>query len=146
MGETIDIMSSACMGGVGRLGLITPSNLSVTVLIWFEMDTEKLSFVRDPPDEYLCMVCAKVLNEPQLTDCCGQHFCQACLEQWFEKQGKKVCPHCRSETFAHMRDLPLKRKLSTLKIYCPNQKEGCCLLYTSPSPRDATLSRMPSSA
>ena len=24
--------------------------------------------------------------------------------------------------------------------------EGCCLLYTSPSPRDATLSRMPSSA
>ena len=25
-------------------------------------------------------------------------------------------------------------------------KQGCCLLYTSPSPRDATLSRMPSSA
>ena len=24
--------------------------------------------------------------------------------------------------------------------------EDCCLLYTSPSPRDATLSRMPSSA
>ena len=26
------------------------------------------------------------------------------------------------------------------------QIESCCLLYTSPSPRDATLSRMPSSA
>ena len=26
------------------------------------------------------------------------------------------------------------------------QTEGSCLLYTSPSPRDATLSRMPSSA
>ena len=25
-------------------------------------------------------------------------------------------------------------------------REGSCLLYTSPSPRDATLSRMPSSA
>ena len=25
-------------------------------------------------------------------------------------------------------------------------QEGSCLLYTSPSPRDATLSRMPSSA
>ena len=25
-------------------------------------------------------------------------------------------------------------------------KNGACLLYTSPSPRDATLSRMPSSA
>ena len=29
----------------------------------------------------------------------------------------------------------------------PNEKwENTCLLYTSPSPRDATLSRMPSSA
>ena len=27
-----------------------------------------------------------------------------------------------------------------------NQKTNICLLYTSPSPRDATLSRMPSSA
>ena len=27
-----------------------------------------------------------------------------------------------------------------------NQMINCCLLYTSPSPRDATLSRMPSSA
>ena len=26
------------------------------------------------------------------------------------------------------------------------QNNNCCLLYTSPSPRDATLSRMPSSA
>ena len=34
-------------------------------------------------------------------------------------------------------------------IYCcviPDRDDNCCLLYTSPSPRDATLSRMPSSA
>ena len=31
-------------------------------------------------------------------------------------------------------------------IYSEAQKQGGCLLYTSPSPRDATLSRMPSSA
>ena len=29
---------------------------------------------------------------------------------------------------------------------CPRHRCGNCLLYTSPSPRDATLSRMPSSA
>mgnify|MGYP003313450912 CR=1 FL=1 len=28
----------------------------------------------------------------------------------------------------------------------PRARSWCCLLYTSPSPRDATLSRMPSSA
>ena len=81
--------------------------------------------MKDLPDDYQCMICAKVLNEPHLTDCCGQHFCQACLEQWFKKQAKKICPHCRSETFAHMRYVPLKRKIDVLEVYCPNQKEGC---------------------
>ena len=33
-----------------------------------------------------------------------------------------------------------------LPIYCMNVAYPTCLLYTSPSPRDATLSRMPSSA
>ena len=35
--------------------------------------------------------------------------------------------------------IPLGQGASNLKLYT-------CLLYTSPSPRDATLSRMPSSA
>ena len=33
-----------------------------------------------------------------------------------------------------------------LYFYPKDNTPGCCLLYTSPSPRDATLSRMPSSA
>ena len=33
-----------------------------------------------------------------------------------------------------------------VKIVKDNAKVKFCLLYTSPSPRDATLSRMPSSA
>ena len=74
---------------------------------------------------YQCMICAKVLNEPHLTDCCGQHFCQACLEQWFKKQTKKICPHCRSETLTHISYIPLKRKIDDLDVYCPNQQGGC---------------------
>ena len=35
---------------------------------------------------------------------------------------------------------------STLQIFQPVAESYSCLLYTSPSPRDATLSRMPSSA
>ena len=31
-------------------------------------------------------------------------------------------------------------------VYDPNMKDRDCLLYTSPSPRDKRLSRMPSSA
>ena len=37
-------------------------------------------------------------------------------------------------------------KLSTPKVVVKAQVHAGCLLYTSPSPRDATLSRMPSSA
>ena len=33
-----------------------------------------------------------------------------------------------------------------MKVVLFDAKTGGCLLYTSPSPRDATLSRMPSSA
>ena len=32
------------------------------------------------------------------------------------------------------------------RLVFANDQYNCCLLYTSPSPRDATLSRMPSSA
>ena len=32
------------------------------------------------------------------------------------------------------------------QVYVRNKGKQTCLLYTSPSPRDATLSRMPSSA
>ena len=38
------------------------------------------------------------------------------------------------------------KKLSLSRKAAIIDKQGCCLLYTSPSPRDATLSRMPSSA
>ena len=37
-------------------------------------------------------------------------------------------------------------KIATTDISTPEFKPWICLLYTSPSPRDATLSRMPSSA
>ena len=44
---------------------------------------------------------------------------------------------------------PACRNLSNLGdkvIFRDEPRFNCCLLYTSPSPRDATLSRMPSSA
>ena len=37
-------------------------------------------------------------------------------------------------------------KYHTQKLHYANKLKTICLLYTSPSPRDATLSRMPSSA
>ena len=41
---------------------------------------------------------------------------------------------------------PLLTRVSGLETALNESKALACLLYTSPSPRDATLSRMPSSA
>ena len=43
-------------------------------------------------------------------------------------------------------ETPLPIFLSQIKILSHKEKDDCCLLYTSPSPRDRTRSRMPSSA
>ena len=57
-----------------------------------------------------------------------------------------VCPHCggRLEQIAVIKDkvvaLAILRSLQETTVFKP------CLLYTSPSPRDRTRSRMPSSA
>ena len=86
----------------------------------------ELSFVVEPSEEYHCPICTKVLVEPHVTDCCGQHFCEECLKQWFKEQlGEKICPHCRSEEFTHIRYLPLKRKINELPVYCSNRENGC---------------------
>ena len=52
----------------------------------------------------------------------------------FEQQGRADLAQIESE------------EIAVIEKYLPKQMDEGCLLYTSPSPRDATLSRMPSSA
>ena len=83
------------------------------------------AFVSQPPEDYFCSICTRVMCDPHLTDCCGQHFCRSCLLQWFHKQGRRQCPHCRNQSLNHIIDLPLKRKINELDVYCPNKGVGC---------------------
>ncbi len=84
-------------------------------------------FVETVPDRYVCTVCTKVLRDPHLTSCCGQHFCETCLNYWFEKHRQQSCPHCRTKGsgFNHFLDKKLKREISELKIWCSNKDKGC---------------------
>ena len=52
-----------------------------------------------------------------------------------------VIQHCANETI-----LEIGSYCGKSACYLADAAEQVCLLYTSPSPRDATLSRMPSSA
>ena len=53
------------------------------------------------------------------------------------------CLSCEKQVY----DLSKLSKFEALSLLKNKEENPCiCLLYTSPSPRDATLSRMPSSA
>ena len=86
-------------------------------------------FIDEVSDRFICQICTKVLAEPHLAVCCGQHFCESCLNEWFKKQHKESCPHCRAgdEDFIHVINKGLRSEISQLKIRCSNwyQGKGC---------------------
>ena len=70
------------------------------------------------------------------------------LEKSFKKSGIKVMTNSsveKVETTSKGCSVIVKTSKGEEKIEC-DVVLSACLLYTSPSPRDATLSRMPSSA
>ncbi len=91
---------------------------------------ERYKFVKEISDEHKCVICSKFLREPQVTGCCGQHFCQYCLEQWLKTNHEKPCPHCRTPNCNYIRYLPMKREIYELEVYCPNQMIGCLTIST----------------
>jgi len=82
-------------------------------------------FTDSVPQRLYCNICARVLHDPHLTECCGQHFCVSCLEHWFKAQKKTTCPHCRQKKFKHILSKPLKREIDELEIQCIKQGVGC---------------------
>ena len=124
--------------------------------------------------EITCPVCHNQFQEPKILPCC-HYYCKQCIQTLAHRAGANnpfPCPECRSETLLPQNDpnqLPtaffvnLMKELHTkmekahgiVEAHCEQCSGGkatafcrhcTCLLYTSPSPRDATLPRMPSSA
>ena len=84
-------------------------------------------FVCEVPDRFICQICAKVLREPHLAVCCGQHFCESCLNRWFKQHCKESCPHCRTEgkAFTYVINKGLRSEINQLEVKCSNHGEGC---------------------
>ena len=82
-------------------------------------------FVDKLDPKFYCIICQKVLCDPVLTGCCGQHCCDSCLQQWYRASYVKTCPHCRKVNFPNVIDKPLKREVDSLKVYCVNYTQGC---------------------
>ncbi len=82
-------------------------------------------FIEPISEDFYCSICRSVLCQPVLTECCGQHFCRACLDSWFDVGQGEICPHCRNKDFKYIKSLPMIRKINELNILCPLQSLGC---------------------
>ena len=55
-------------------------------------------FVEQPPDKLTCSKCQLLLRDPQLTSCCGHHFCQTCITRILVEWSP--CPLCKEGSFS----------------------------------------------
>ena len=77
----------------------------------------------DPVKDFECPLCLHVTRDPNLTSCCGQHFCQVCINQI--KTNHQPCPFCKDRKFTMLLDKKQNRKVLELKVYCTMKEQGC---------------------
>ena len=82
-------------------------------------------FVDQVLPKYICIICDKTLRDAQITDCCGQHFCDSCLKQSRAQRNGKRCPHCQKTRFQNYLNKEKVREINALLVYCVHESEGC---------------------
>ena len=83
----------------------------------------EIQFVDFPLKDWNCPVCLELLKDPFLTECCGHHFCDRCINN--VKQQQNVCPMCKAYPIKGIIDKRFKREISEAQVYCPLQPQGC---------------------
>ena len=72
--------------------------------------------VGETDTSFACPICSRVLRQPQLTDCCGNHFCTSCLSRWLQMSSN--CPLCRQVGFKSIRDKKIERAVQDMEVFC----------------------------
>ena len=83
----------------------------------------KYKFVDEVSEDLVCSICTNVLREPVQIECCGQLFCEECLQRWIQTQ--KACPFCWDIQLKYIKDRRMKRMIDNCRIYCSNRSKGC---------------------
>ena len=128
-------------------GLLTSSSESIPDLINIEQDEDIPPHTTPPPPisrKAVCPVTVKLAKDRRAAAILVENSPLLPLPLNKGKPGKKSTPEAAQEGPVSKEEVPEESI-----IYIDDDAEPSpltCLLYTSPSPRDATLSRMPSSA
>ena len=80
-------------------------------------------FVTAPPKSLECPVCLLTLRDPHVISCCGNEFCQVCIER-VQRDGKS-CPLCNAPEFMTFLHKKLVREVNSLVVHCSQKEAGC---------------------
>ena len=80
-------------------------------------------FVSPPPKSLECPVCLLTLRDPHVISCCGNEFCQVCIERVL--RDGKPCPLCNELKFTTFLHKKLVREVNALVVRCPQKEQGC---------------------
>ena len=80
-------------------------------------------FVDQPSKSLECSICLLTLRDPVVISCCGNHFCEPCIERITDN--RKPCPLCNSPNFTTFLHKGVAREVNALRVYCPRKAQGC---------------------
>ena len=80
-------------------------------------------FVDAVSEDFVCGLCRHVAREPQLTSCCGETFCKACITPVSED--KQPCPSCKTAEFTALLNVKYQRRILGLDVWCTMKDRGC---------------------
>ena len=80
-------------------------------------------FVDQVPEDYFCKLCKHVAREPNLTTCCGEIICKACIDATV--QDKKPCPSCQETELTSLKHVKYQRNILALEVRCTMKDRGC---------------------
>ena len=80
-------------------------------------------FVDQVPEDYFCKLCKYVAREPNITTCCGEILCKACIDATV--QDKKPCPICQETELTSVKHVKYQRNILALEVRCTMKDRGC---------------------
>ncbi len=80
-------------------------------------------FLSPVPEDFKCGLCKQVAREPNLTNCCGEHFCKPCIARAVEH--KEPCPSCKEIDVTFMINKRDEKRIIALKVRCAMKDRGC---------------------
>ena len=92
-------------------------------MAWCNFDFEPQFVDKSLEEEYQCPICLQVMKNPELTSCCGHHFCHKCINEI--KKSNQCCPRCKKQGFRTLKNRQLRNKINELKVYCYLKEYGC---------------------